>query len=368
MLYTPLYHARHRHGGERHRVGARRQAAEGHRRPPRCRAHADSAQRRACCRSAASIRRALAALATGTRVTFETTWKTLNGTAAEALRSRRRHRQRRGPAAPARQPRRHELARAENAQPANLHRHAPSAHDDRRRSPRLHLARRHRRPPARPQRRHDVRRTSMRLCDRLDLTDALNLDGGGSTTMVVKGTDREQAVGRGRAARGQRRHCGEEPLDAGLLRRGVTDRLQSCRMDRLYAQLCCRFFDVATTGATPSTRCSAEIHPSRSQRDAHLVRVLSARTASWRSRRPTIDAAARAQLGLMGRWRLVGTDRRVAPVSLRASLLAAGESGDRRDGRMAGSARADDQRRRRLRRPDARASIASSCSAWPPSA
>ena len=25
------------------------------------------------------------------------------------------------------------------------------------------------------------------LCDRLDLTDALNLDGGGSTTMVVKG-------------------------------------------------------------------------------------------------------------------------------------------------------------------------------------
>jgi hypothetical protein len=27
-----------------------------------------------------------------------------------------------------------------------------------------------------------------RLCDRLELTDALNLDGGGSTTMVVKGT------------------------------------------------------------------------------------------------------------------------------------------------------------------------------------
>ena len=26
-----------------------------------------------------------------------------------------------------------------------------------------------------------------RLCDRLDLTDALNLDGGGSTTMVVNG-------------------------------------------------------------------------------------------------------------------------------------------------------------------------------------
>ena len=26
-----------------------------------------------------------------------------------------------------------------------------------------------------------------RLCDRLDLRDALNLDGGGSTTMVVKG-------------------------------------------------------------------------------------------------------------------------------------------------------------------------------------
>ncbi len=25
------------------------------------------------------------------------------------------------------------------------------------------------------------------LCDRLQLTDALNLDGGGSTTMVVKG-------------------------------------------------------------------------------------------------------------------------------------------------------------------------------------
>ena len=26
-----------------------------------------------------------------------------------------------------------------------------------------------------------------RLCDRLNLTDALNLDGGGSTTMVVRG-------------------------------------------------------------------------------------------------------------------------------------------------------------------------------------
>jgi exopolysaccharide biosynthesis protein len=27
----------------------------------------------------------------------------------------------------------------------------------------------------------------VRLCDRLDLRDALNLDGGGSTTMVVQG-------------------------------------------------------------------------------------------------------------------------------------------------------------------------------------
>jgi exopolysaccharide biosynthesis protein len=33
-----------------------------------------------------------------------------------------------------------------------------------------------------------------RLCDRLELTDALNLDGGGSTTMVVKGRVVNQPV------------------------------------------------------------------------------------------------------------------------------------------------------------------------------
>ena len=45
------------------------------------------------------------------------------------------------------------------------------------------------------------------LVRRLGLTNALNLDGGGSTTMWAGGSDGEQPFGRGRAAEGERRTC-----------------------------------------------------------------------------------------------------------------------------------------------------------------
>ena len=47
-----------------------------------------------------------------------------------------------------------------------------------------------------------------RLAKRIGLTDALNLDGGGSTTMVIAGNCREQSVRSDRRAHGQRRPSG----------------------------------------------------------------------------------------------------------------------------------------------------------------
>ena len=150
MLYTPSYHPDTDTARQRHRVGVVRPAAHRHRHPARPGQDADSARRRRSCRLAASSRpsRSTALVAGHARSICPITWTTRHGLSSSVPRSGRpRHQRRR--AAQAQRPAGHDLARGREPQPADVHRHAASAHRHRRRSPRRHLARRHRRPPAR---------------------------------------------------------------------------------------------------------------------------------------------------------------------------------------------------------------------------
>ena len=106
-----------------------------------------------------------------------------------------------------------------------------------------------------------------RLCDRLGLVSALNLDGGGSTTMVVKGRHRQPAVGSRRGAARQRR----DPRDAAIARP-----FRMSTMTDLQSHLCglrCRCM------ATRRRQALRRDSPDRSRGHAHLVRVLSARAS-----------------------------------------------------------------------------------------
>ena len=102
---------------------------------------------------------ALAALAPKTDVTLSASVDHRARRPARTARDGGSRRQRRR-IAEARRPHARQLADAREAQPAELHRHAPSAHGHRHRCARLHLVSRHRRPPSRIQRRHDVARSS----------------------------------------------------------------------------------------------------------------------------------------------------------------------------------------------------------------
>ncbi len=98
----------------------------------------------------------LGALDIGTRVTFETTWKSANGLHDRASRTRRPHRQRRGPAEAERRDA-DELADARTSRAGDLHQRAPPAHGHRGRSAGLHLAGGDRRPSVGLQHRHELR-------------------------------------------------------------------------------------------------------------------------------------------------------------------------------------------------------------------
>ena len=185
MLYTPVYHARHGHGADRHRVGARRQAAAGGERrasEPVTRRFRATAP---CCRLAASTCRRPLGRARG--------------------RHRRRVRDRRGRACTASRQTPSTAPTTSSTAPACSAPTAAAAPTGSAESlnPDNFINMRHPRTligvdGAAPsgsaaidgrqpiQHRHDVRRSAAPLRP-AELTDALNLDGGGSTTMVVKG-------------------------------------------------------------------------------------------------------------------------------------------------------------------------------------